>query len=54
VDGEKAGARKTREVKLFSKEYFELVRQDKGFADAQRVGADLSINVGDERIVVKK
>ncbi|MHC4252087.1 MAG: hypothetical protein ACYS9X_23455, partial [Planctomycetota bacterium] len=54
VDAEEAGERKTREVKLFSKEYFELVRRDEGFARAQRVGSNISVNVGDERIVVKK
>lgn len=54
VDAEEAGDRKTREVKLFSKEYFELVRKNKDFAGAQAVDWNLSVNVGDERIVVKK
>jgi uncharacterized protein YegL len=53
-DGEEAGKRKTRVVKLLSPEYFELLRNDPTFAKAQRLGWALSINVGEERIVIEK
>ena len=54
VDAEEVGKRKTRIVKLFSKEYFELLRSDPTFSRAQQLGWPLSINVGEERIVVEK
>jgi Ca-activated chloride channel family protein len=53
-DSEDTGKRKTRVVKLFSPEYFELLRTDPMFARAQQLGWALSINVGEERIVVEK
>jgi Ca-activated chloride channel family protein len=53
-DAEDAGKRKTRVVKLFSPEYFELLKSDATFARAQQLGWALSINVGDERIVIEK
>jgi Ca-activated chloride channel family protein len=54
TDSEDAGKRKTRVVKLFSKEYFDLLRNDPTFAKAQQLGWALSINIGEERIVVEK
>jgi uncharacterized protein YegL len=54
VDAEDAGSRKTRTVKLFSKEYFDLLKADPVFAQAQQLGWAVSINVGNERIVVEK
>jgi len=54
VDAEEAGSRKTRVVKLFSPEYFALLRSDAAFARAQQLGWALSLNVGEERIVVEK
>jgi Ca-activated chloride channel family protein len=52
-DSEEA-PKKTRVVKLFSPEYFELLRNNPTFAKAQQLGWALSINVGDERIVIEK
>jgi Ca-activated chloride channel family protein len=54
VDSEDAGKRKTRIVKLFSPEYFELVKTDDTFAKAQQLGWALAINVGEERIIIEK
>lgn len=54
TDSEEAGKRKTRVVKLFSPEYFELLKTDATFARAQQLGWALSINVGAERIVIEK
>ena len=54
VDAEDAGKRKTRVVKLLSPEYFALLKKDDTFAKAQQLGWALSINVGEERIVVEK
>jgi Ca-activated chloride channel family protein len=54
TDAEEAGSRKTRVVKLFSPAYFELLRSDPTFAKAQQLGWALSINVGEERIVIEK
>jgi Ca-activated chloride channel family protein len=54
VDAEEAGARKTRNVKLFSDEYFRLLRENKDFVEAQSVGWNVEMNVGGERIVVEK
>ncbi len=53
-DAEEAGKRKTRVVKLFSPEYFELLKNDATFTRAQQLGWALSINVGEERIVIEK
>ncbi len=41
-------------VKLYSDEYFKLLRTNNDFARAQRLGWAVSVNVGDERIVVEK
>jgi Ca-activated chloride channel family protein len=54
VDSEEVGTRKTRVVKHLSPEYFELLRTDPVFAKALQLGWALSINVGDERIVIEK
>ena len=54
VDAREQGERKTRPVELFSDEYHELVRNNPRFAQAQRLGWAVSINVGDERIVIEK
>src|SRR5262249_29135434 len=54
VDAEEAGMRKTRVVKILSPEYFELLKKDPTFAKAQQLGWALSLNVGQERIVVEK
>ena len=54
ADAEEAGTRKLRVIKLFSPEYFELLKKDPTFAKAQQLGWALSINVGEERIVVEK
>ncbi len=54
VDSEDAGKRKTRVVKLFSDEYFALLKSDATFAKAQQLGWALAMNVGDERIVIEK
>jgi len=53
VDAQDQGDRKARTVKLFSKEYNDLVRNNRRFAQAQRLGWAMSINVGDERVVVE-
>jgi Ca-activated chloride channel family protein len=54
VDAEEAGSRQTRVVKLLSPEYFELLKKDATFAKAQQLGWALSVNVGNERIVIEK
>jgi Ca-activated chloride channel family protein len=54
VEAAEAGDRKERKVKLFSPEYFSLVAGDEGFRQAQEIGAEMSVNVGNERIVVEK
>jgi Ca-activated chloride channel family protein len=54
VDSEEAGTRKTRVVKLLSPEYLELLKKDATFAKAQQLGWAISVNVGNERIVVEK
>ena len=41
-------------VKLFSDEYFKLLREHPDFAKAQKLGWAMSVNVGDQRIVVEK
>jgi Ca-activated chloride channel family protein len=53
VDGEDAGKRKTRVVKYLSDEHLELLK-DPTFARAQQLSWALSINIGDERIVIEK
>ena len=54
VDGEDAGKRKTRVVKLDGPEYRDLVRKNRDFAQSQQLGWSVQMNVGDERIVVEK
>lgn len=54
VESEDAGKRKTRVVKLDDKEYRDLVRNNRDFAQAQQLGWAVQMNVGDERIVVEK
>lgn len=54
VDAEEAGKRKTRVVKLLSPEYFQLLKNDPTFAKAQQLGWAISVNVGNERIVIEK
>ena len=54
VDAEEAGDRKTRTVKLYSDEYFRLLRANADFARAQKLGWAVAMNVGAERIVVEK
>ncbi len=54
VDANETADRKKRVVKLFSDEYFKLLREHPEFAKAQKLGWAMSVNVGDERIVVEK
>lgn len=54
VDAEDAGPRPTRVVRLFSPEYFDLLRSQPAFAQSQQLGWAVSMNVGQERIVVEK
>ena len=54
VDADDAVDRETRKVKLFSEEYFELLRKDDSFRRAQSLGENVEMNVGKERIVVEK
>ncbi len=54
VDNGEIGKRKTRMVKLYSKDYFTLLRGNRDFARAQAVGWNVAMNIGDERIVVEK
>lgn len=51
-DGADAGKRRTRKVKAFSKEYFELLKNE-DFAKAQQLGGSVSLNIGEERVVVE-
>lgn len=51
-DGADAGKRRTRTVKAFSKEYFELLKNE-DFAKAQQLGGAVSLNIGEERVVVE-
>jgi Ca-activated chloride channel family protein len=53
-DAEETGDRKTRVVKLFSDDYFALLREHPEFAKAQKLGWAMSVNVGDERVVIEK
>ncbi len=52
-DGADAGKRKTRRVKAFSDEYFKLL-QNKDFARAQQLGGSISLNIGNERVIVEQ
>ena len=54
VDGEDAGKRKTRVIKLDGKEYRDMVRTNRDFAQSRQLGWAVQMNVGDERIVVEK
>ena len=54
VDGQGAGTRKTRKVKLYSDEYYKLLRGNADFARAQQLGWAVELNLGQERIVVEK
>ncbi len=53
-ESEEAGERKERVVELYSDEYFDLLKQNEDFRRAQKLGWAISINVGDERVVVEK
>ena len=53
VDAQSKGKRKSRVIKRFSKEYFDLVEQNADFARSQTLDADVTINVEDERIEVR-
>ena len=52
VSSEEQGDRKVRKVKRFSEDFFNLVRTDKNFADAQRLDGDVEMNIGRDRVVV--
>ena len=54
VDAQAAKGQKARRVKLFSKEYFDLLRTNEDFARAQRLGWNVEMTVGGERIAVEK
>ena len=54
VDSTDNAKLKERVVELYSDEYFKLLRSNKDFARAQRLGWAISVNAGDERIVVEK
>ena len=53
-DANEAGKRKERVVELFSEEYFQLLREHPEFAKAQKLGWAMSVNIGEERIIVEK
>lgn len=53
-EAEEAGERKERVVELYSDDYFTLLKQNEDFRKAQKLGWAISINVGDERVVVEK
>jgi uncharacterized protein YegL len=53
-DGEAAGERKTRTVKYMSEEYLKLVHDNADFAKSQELSWSVSVNVGNERIVVER
>jgi Ca-activated chloride channel family protein len=42
-----------REISRFSQEYFDLIQKDKDFAQAQALGKEVKVQVGDETILVK-
>jgi hypothetical protein len=54
VDAQDNAKLKERVVELYSDDYFQLLRDNKDFARAQRLGWAISVNVGEERIVVEK
>jgi hypothetical protein len=54
VDSQDNASLKERVVELYSDEYFQLLRDNQDFARAQRLGWAISVNVGQERIVVEK
>ncbi len=54
VDSTDKGERKERKIELFSDEYFTLLRKHPEFAKAQQLGWAMTLNVGEERIVVEK
>lgn len=54
VDSTDNAKLKERVVELYSDDYFKLLRKNKDFARAQQLGWSVSVNVGDERIVVEK
>jgi len=54
VESEDAGKRKTRVVKVDDKEYRDLVRNHRDFAQSQQLGWAVQMNIDDERIVVEK
>jgi Ca-activated chloride channel family protein len=47
-----AAPRKTRRVKRFSKAYFDLVKKNKDFAEAQKLEGDMTIDFADEKVEV--
>jgi Ca-activated chloride channel family protein len=53
IDADDAGTRKTRVVKYMSPEHLELLK-DPTFAKAQQLSWAISMNIGDERIVIEK
>jgi len=53
-DAEDVGTRQKRVVRLFSEEYYDLLKNNNDFAKAQAVGWNVSMNVGGERIEVEK
>ncbi len=54
VDSQEAGKRQTRVVKLYSDEYYGLLRGNADFAKAQQLGWAVELNLGNERVVVEK
>jgi Ca-activated chloride channel family protein len=54
LDSQDAGKRKTRVVKLYSDEYYNLLRNNSDFAKAQQLGWAMELNIGNERIAVEK
>jgi len=54
VNGEESDGQKTRVVELFSDEYYDLLRNNTRFAQAQRLGWAVATNIGNQRIIVQK
>jgi Ca-activated chloride channel family protein len=54
IDAQEAGKRKARVVKLYSDEYYQLLRGNADFAKAQQLGWAVEVNIGNERITVEK
>ena len=54
VDAQEAGKRQTRIVKLYSDDYYQLLRGNSEFAKAQQLGWAVELNIGNERVVVEK